>query len=257
MDSNSDPQAQKVFAEIGKLQAEEEEVRLRISEFKENKSRPWWRKSTFVQILATGITGITFLGFYVTYSLVPALKIENTELRIENLETKERLMKEKAELERTNQGLLSNLEELKQKYVAVARQLEMVGRPQDARAAIASAQNTQSAINQLNARNKDVSSRTTVFIQIATSSSMTMAKKLQETLSNEGYSAPGIEVVGNDVSPARPQIRYFYRDQEGPASELLALIRRSNLGDFEAKYVKGLEAKAARNVLEVWFQKNN
>lgn len=257
MDSHSDLQEQKVSAEIGKLQAEEEEVRLRISEFKENKSRPWWRKSTFLQIAATGITGITFLGFYVTYSLVPALKIENTELRIENLETKERLMKEKAELEQTNQGLRSNLEELKQKYIAAARQLELAGRPQEAKAAIASAQNTQSAINQLSTRSKDASTRSMVFIQIASSSSMAMAEKLQETLRNKGYSAPGIEVVGNDVSPARSQIRYFYRDQEGSASELLNLIRQSNLGDFEVKYVKGFETKAARNVLEIWFQKNS
>ena len=96
-----------------------------------------------------------------------------------------------------------------------------------------------------------------VYIQVPSDAVKNRIQNLTTTLEGDGYKAPGIEVVGKSISPDTPQIRYFYKDQEGRAKKLKEdLIKISpEYKDFELKYVL-TEDKPRPEMMEIWFGKD-
>ncbi len=267
-ESSSDKQAelqlQRLDAEIAKLRAEEDEIRLRTKEARDKQQLKWWLKPTFLQILATALTGIAFLSFYITYSVIPAFKIENLELKLENLTTKETLIKEKEtlmkeqeELKKQNSILIKDLNNVKQLNAQTVAAFQQAGREKEAGEAQNNAQRIQSTINQLDSRTQSTGDKAIIYIQIPSDSVKSKAESLRKELNNNGFNTPGMQVVGKDISPDNSQVRYFYKEQEDGARQLLVLLNKLEFKDFELKYIKGFEGKASREVLEIWFSKSS
>lgn len=74
----------KFNAEANKAEAEKLKVDFETAELKKEAAKKWWLKRSFrAQILSVFI-GISIIGFYITYVVVPASNVENMSLKLEN-----------------------------------------------------------------------------------------------------------------------------------------------------------------------------
>lgn len=251
-------------AEVNKLKAEEEEIRLRTIEVKNRQSSPWWRTQTFLQIVLTSLASVTILAFYINYALEPVRnskiiesKIENLEIKHKNLEDLDKLIKEKKQiqeqLQKDNDRLKAEWNNLKQENADLIAKNQQLGREKEATQAMMNAQRIQSTINALDSRAQTASKKGIVYIQVPLESVKSEAGRLQDFLRKQGYVAPGIEVVGINVSPENSQIRYFYKEQEESAKQLSGMLDGFGLKGFNPTLIPGYEGKASRELLEIWY----
>jgi myosin heavy subunit len=251
-------------AEVNKLKAEEEEIRLRTIEVKNRQSSPWWRTQTFLQIVLTSLASVTILAFYINYALEPVRnskiiesKIENLEIKHKNLEDLDKLIKEKKQiqeqLQKDNDRLKAEWNNLKQENADLIAKNQQLGREKEATQAMMNAQRIQSTINALDSRAQTASKKGIVYIQVPLESVKSEAGRLQDFLRKQGYVAPGIEVVGINVSPENSQIRYFYKEQEESAKQLSGTLDGFGLKGFNPTPIQGYEGKVSRELLEIWY----
>jgi hypothetical protein len=100
-----------------------------------------------------------------------------------------------------------------------------------------------------------------IYIQVPSQSIKERIKNLPLDLTNNGYKAPNIEVVGLSPSPNNAQIRYFFNDEKTKANALELQKKLNELGykEFdpkEVKYIKGYEKKVTPEMMEIWFPKD-
>ncbi len=251
-------------AEVNKLKAEEEEIRLRTIEVKNRQSSPWWRTQTFLQIVLTSLASVTILAFYINYALEPVRnskiiesKNENLEIKHKNLEDLDKLIKEKKQiqeqLQKDNDRLKAEWNNLKQENADLIAKNQQLGREKEATQAMMNAQRIQSTINALDSRAQTASKKGIVYIQVPLESVKSEAGRLQDFLRKQGYVAPGIEVVGINVSPENSQIRYFYKEQEESAKQLSGMLDEFGLKGFNPTPIQGYEGKVSRELLEIWY----
>jgi flagellar biosynthesis/type III secretory pathway chaperone len=251
-------------AEVNKLKAEEEEIRLRTKEVKNRQSSPWWKTPTFLQIVLTSLASVTILAFYINYALEPLRnkkvlesEIQNLKLEKKNLEDLEQLIKDKKQiqeqLQKDNDRLKAEWKNLKKENTDLIAKNQQLGREKEATQAMMNAQRIQSNINAVDSRAQTASKKGIVYIQVPLESVKSEAGRLQEFLRKQGYVAPGIEVVGINVSPKNSQIRYFYKEQEESAKQLSGMLDGFGLKGFNPTLIPGYEGKASRELLEIWY----
>lgn len=97
-----------------------------------------------------------------------------------------------------------------------------------------------------------------VYIQVPSDTVKNRIQNLTTNLESGGYKAY-IEVVGKSISPDKPQIRYFHKDQEGRVKKLQQeLIKiNSEYKNFELQYISGFESKTRPEMMEIWFGKDS
>ncbi len=74
----------KFLAEIEKTNAERNKVLHETEEAIKESKRPWWWTTKVRQNIIPGIIGLGFLGFYISYAVVPAFQVENMHLKLDN-----------------------------------------------------------------------------------------------------------------------------------------------------------------------------
>ena len=173
------------------------------------------------------------------------------------MKEQETLIKEQEELKKENSTLIKDLNNVKQLNAQMVAAFQQAGREKEAGEAQNNAQRIQSTINQLDSRTQSTGDKAIIYIQIPSDSVKSEAESLRKELNNNGFNTPGMQVVGKDISPDNSQVRYFYKEQEEGAKQLLALLNKLGFKDFELKYIKGFEGKARREVLEIWFSKSS
>jgi F0F1-type ATP synthase membrane subunit b/b' len=124
------------------------------------------------------------------------------------------------------------------------------------------AQNYSPDLSILQPVNKDESPnrKATVYIQVPSDS---IKNKLQNEnfrarLESNGYKAPGIEIMDQEISPNENQIRYFVSTEKDRAEKLqndLKSLNNPSYQNFKVTYVRGFEKKVKPEMLEVWFGK--
>jgi hypothetical protein len=77
---------------------------------------------------------------------------------------------------------------------------------------------------------------------------------LQVNLVKQQFLVPSIKITGGN-SPSQNQLRYFRKDEEGLATEVLSQIQQSGLKNVQLTYVPNYEQSTAirSKHLEVWF----
>ncbi len=100
-----------------------------------------------------------------------------------------------------------------------------------------------------------------IYIQVPTESKKQKIENLPTALTNSGYKASGIEVVGMAISPNIAQVRYFFNDSKTKSRAIKLQQKLNELGykEFvlkEVVYVKGFEKKTKPEMLEIWFAKD-
>jgi hypothetical protein len=95
-----------------------------------------------------------------------------------------------------------------------------------------------------------------VYIQVPSDAVKNRIQNLTTNLESGGYKAY-IEVVGKSISPDKPRIRYFHKDQEGRVKKLQQdLIKiNSEYKNFELQHISGFESKTRPEMMEIWFDK--
>src|SRR5262249_52569576 len=87
-----------------------------------------------------------------------------------------------------------------------------------------------------------------VYIQIKDDSQKADATNIQKQLRDNGFVAPGIEIVGAKM-PLQTELRYFRTSDEKQALELTQLIQHG----AQKKFIPGWETKAPLNQYELWL----
>ena len=110
-------------------------------------------------------------------------------------------------------------------------------------------------------KDESPSKNVTVYIQVPSDfiKNKLQNENLRSKLESNGYKAPGIEIVGLEISPKENQIRYFVADQKGDADKLqndLKSLNNPSYQNFKVTYVKGFEKKVKSEMLEIWFGKD-
>src|SRR5215204_1783663 len=95
-----------------------------------------------------------------------------------------------------------------------------------------------------------------VYIHIRNESARTVAKHIQDTLSENAFNVPGIELM--DVGPETNEVRFFRRSEEVEANRIQKLLQ-TVIGRVETKYVPGFEDSPSMRArhFEVWLAPRN
>jgi len=97
---------------------------------------------------------------------------------------------------------------------------------------------------------------TLVYIQIANENQREKARAIQSDLIRNGFSAPGIENVGDDVGakpeiPNITEIRYFRDEDQAQVEKIQSILRSNGITDFRA-----VETSGAIKQIEIWLPSN-
>jgi hypothetical protein len=74
----------KYIAEAEKAKAEKLKIEFDYQEAKRESSKHWWLTKNFRQQIITALIGVSLIGFYISYVVEPALKIDNIKLSLKN-----------------------------------------------------------------------------------------------------------------------------------------------------------------------------
>jgi hypothetical protein len=100
-----------------------------------------------------------------------------------------------------------------------------------------------------------VQSKSLVYLQYADPSQKAMMARLAAQLDRAGYAAPGSELVR--VAPARPDLRYFRKDDADDAVTLAELLTRWNFGPLRPVLVEGYGAQPKQRQFEIWLARSD
>ena len=89
----------KNLAEIQKLLAERDKLYFELEETKKESKRKWFKKNAFKQSILLGLIGIGFLGFYITYAVIPAFQVESLHYKLENEKKADSLYKKQKKID--------------------------------------------------------------------------------------------------------------------------------------------------------------
>lgn len=74
----------KYLAETEKVNAEKDKILFELQEAKSESQKNWWQSSKVKQNIIPGLIGLSFLGFYINYAVLPAFQAENLRLNLDN-----------------------------------------------------------------------------------------------------------------------------------------------------------------------------
>lgn len=97
-----------------------------------------------------------------------------------------------------------------------------------------------------------------VYIQYAKNSQEAKANKIRQDLQNAGFSAPGIENVGDDIGPKpiipqNNEIRYFKESDRSHMDKIMDILKSNGIANVRQVFLP------VRNPgpIEIWFSANN
>lgn len=74
----------KYLAEAKKAESEKQKTDFEFLQLKSEREKVWWLQLKFRQSLISVLIGISFLGFYINYIVIPLSTIDNLELKLNN-----------------------------------------------------------------------------------------------------------------------------------------------------------------------------
>jgi hypothetical protein len=86
---------EKLISERLKTDAEREKISFEHDIVKKEEEKKWWTKSKFRQQIVAVLLGLSVLGFYITYIVIPSFSINNIKLELDN-QKKEKVLYEKS-----------------------------------------------------------------------------------------------------------------------------------------------------------------
>lgn len=95
-----------------------------------------------------------------------------------------------------------------------------------------------------------------VYVQISSEVQRAQARRLQDILTDLGYTVPPFEIVGQK-SPARNEVRFIYPEDQSQAERLAAYLRRVNFPVTVRQIATPHTGDAHPRHFELWFAKVN
>ncbi|MGH9664457.1 MAG: tetratricopeptide repeat protein, partial [Bryobacteraceae bacterium] len=95
-----------------------------------------------------------------------------------------------------------------------------------------------------------------VYIQISSEVQRPQARRLQDVLTDLGYTAPPLEIVGQK-SPAQNEVRFVHPEDQAQAEKLAADLLKANFGAVVRQIAAAKTGDARPRHFELWFAKVN
>ncbi len=105
----------KFLAEAKKAESERKKIDYELAESIKETSKPTWRKKEFRNTLIAIFLGLSFLGFYIEYAVLPFVNRDNLLLSVENAKAQKRLIEGQEQLHTDSLKLVMGEIILKQK----------------------------------------------------------------------------------------------------------------------------------------------
>jgi hypothetical protein len=81
----------KILAETEKTVSEKDKIDFELEELKKESRKPWWIKKAFRNHLISALIGASFIGFYLTYVIVPASNLDKLDLQLQKQKAEQKI----------------------------------------------------------------------------------------------------------------------------------------------------------------------